>query len=166
MRGYCAILLIGLGCGPATDSTQSGSSEGTAETGASTSTSTPTPTTGEAACEAPAGEPIEVLIFNQGAIVVGAGSLTCSDEGLLKACDCVAETIDRLVIESALEVGTREFTAEDGPERIECAMGDDGCSSTETAGTLTIVRADAGCVAGTLDFGSAGAGSFAAAPCA
>ncbi len=165
MRRSCLVLIITLGCGPATDSTQSGSSEGTAETGVETEASTSTPTTGEAACEAPAGEPIEVLIIKNGAIVVGAGSLTCSDGGSLKSCDCLAETIDRLVIETALEVGTREFTTEDGPERIECDMGDDGCSSIGTAGTLTIVRADAGCVAGTLDFGNAGAGSFAAAPC-
>jgi len=129
--------------------------------------STSTPTTGEAACEAPAGQPIEVLIFpNDAAIVVGAGSLTCSDGGALKACDCIAETIDRLVIETDLMVGTREFTSADGPERIACDMGDDGCSAIGTAGTLTIVRADADCVAGTLDFGDAGAGSFAAAPCA
>jgi len=165
MRHHWLILVIGLGCGPSTDSTQSGSSEGSADTGADTST-TEVPTTGEAACEAPAGEPIEVLIFNNGPIVVGPGTLTCDDVGSVNSCDCIAETIDRLVIETALVVGVQEFTAVDGPDRIECSKGDDGCSSITTAGTLTIVRADADCVAGSLDFGNAGAGSFAAAPCA
>ena len=170
MRRSCLILVFGLGCGPTTDATQSGSSEGSAETGSGTAmdatTSTSTPTTGEAACEAPAGEPVEVLIFKDGPIVVGPGSLTCGDAGSVLACDCIAETIHRLVLTAPPAVGAYAFTGVEGAELVACDMGDDGCSQISQAGTLTIVRADADCVAGTVDFGNAGTGSFAAAPCA
>lgn len=181
-RASSLLVVVVLACGPAPDTTSAsgGSSEATADltgTPAPTSTTaTPTststePTTGEpVACERPEGDPVDVLVFNRATdvddrVVVRPADLTCGDGGNLYACNCVEAAADRLVIESPIAVGTVEFTANAGPERIECDLGDDGCSSTLTAGTLVITRADPDCVVGSVAFGPAGAGVFAVSPC-
>lgn len=183
-RASSLLVVVVLACGPAPDTTSAsgGSSEATADltgTPAPTSTTaTPTssssstePTTGEpVACERPEGDPVDVLVFNRATdvddrVVVRPADLTCGDGGNLYACNCIEAAADRLVIESPIAVGTVEFTANAGPERIECDLGDDGCSSTLTAGTLVITRADPDCVVGSVAFGPAGAGVFAVSPC-
>lgn len=169
-HGFLSIFLVGAACAPDKDSsTPAGSSEGSSGANDTTSASEGTgeaPTTGAAgACERPAGEAIDALVFKNGPIVVRPGLLTCADEAGVGACLCSESGIDRLVIEAEIAVGTQVFTVDDGPDRIQCAMGDDGCEFTTLAGTLDITRADADCVAGTIDFGAAGSGSFAAAPC-
>lgn len=157
-----SLLVSHPGCGPgdpvATET-------GPASSGTTDDASTAAPTTGVGACVPPEGEELEVLLLADATLVVRPGSLVCG--GAPRSCDCVSETIDRLVIElSAVAVGTYDYAQPSQTSvRIQCSMGDDGCSELPEAGSVTITRADSTCVAGTVNFGTVASGAFAVEPC-